>query len=37
MEAHQGGGQGEVVASVQGKKCGHELGVWEVVCEEGEA
>ena len=37
MEAHQGGDQGELVASVQGRRCGHELEVWGVVCEEGEA
>lgn len=37
MAAHQGGGQGEVVANVQGRRCGHVLEVWEVACEEGEA
>lgn len=37
MEAHQDGGQAEVVASVQGRPCGHVLGVWVVVCAEEEA
>lgn len=37
MEARQGAGQEAEDEGAQGKNCGHDLGVGEVVCEEGEA